>query len=200
MYTKPTDRNTLLHYESAHPKHVKDSLPFSQFLRVIRNNSDIIRCEEQIQQMYNKFAQRGYTRVILDKALRKARDHMAGGATRPWNNKARIPFPMTYNASTTQICHEINTNWHLMENDKSLPESFHNKPLFSYKNNKSLRDLLVQTDPIQSYLPENKNTTNNGCWRIDSEIGEPEINAHAPGVTMTTGNAASQEVTEVDDR
>lgn len=32
VYTKPTDKNTILHYSSAHPTHMRNNLPVSQFL------------------------------------------------------------------------------------------------------------------------------------------------------------------------
>ena len=34
LYTKPTDANNFLHYDSAHPPHCKKSLSFGQFLRI----------------------------------------------------------------------------------------------------------------------------------------------------------------------
>ena len=37
VYCKPSDSQSYLHYTSAHPYHMKKSLPFSQFLRVRRN-------------------------------------------------------------------------------------------------------------------------------------------------------------------
>ena len=36
LHTKPTDTHNYLHYLSAHPRHCKDNIPFSQFLRVRR--------------------------------------------------------------------------------------------------------------------------------------------------------------------
>ena len=36
LYTKPTDANNFLHFESAHPSHCKKDIPYGQFLRLRR--------------------------------------------------------------------------------------------------------------------------------------------------------------------
>ena len=48
LYTKPTDRNTYLQYDSTHPKHCMNGLPYGQFLHIrrIRNrNTDFTAVE-----------------------------------------------------------------------------------------------------------------------------------------------------------
>ncbi|CAH2306499.1 Hypothetical predicted protein [Pelobates cultripes] len=55
LYSKPADRNTILHYTSAHPINLKNSIPRTQFLRVMRNNSEEIVKQQQIIQMKMKF-------------------------------------------------------------------------------------------------------------------------------------------------
>ncbi|XP_063281808.1 uncharacterized protein LOC134566025 [Pelobates fuscus] len=73
LYRKVTDRNTLLSATSFHPQHIKDSLPISQFLRVLRFNSDPSKCEEQLHEVRDRFLARGFHPRILDIALDKAR-------------------------------------------------------------------------------------------------------------------------------
>uniref|UniRef100_A0A8C5PDK2 Reverse transcriptase domain-containing protein n=1 Tax=Leptobrachium leishanense TaxID=445787 RepID=A0A8C5PDK2_9ANUR len=56
LFVKPTDRNSLLHYSSFHPESTLNSLPRSQFTRVIRNVSNPDIRDDRLQQMINKFS------------------------------------------------------------------------------------------------------------------------------------------------
>ena len=40
LYKKSTDRSSLLHYRSNHPKHLRDSLPLGLFVRLKCHSSD----------------------------------------------------------------------------------------------------------------------------------------------------------------
>ncbi|CAJ0940699.1 unnamed protein product [Ranitomeya imitator] len=65
LYVKPTDKNSLLRYDSCHPKHVKKSLPKSQHIRIDRivSNPDTRRTGHH--DMNTKFQNRGYPHSIL---------------------------------------------------------------------------------------------------------------------------------------
>ncbi|CAH2277152.1 Hypothetical predicted protein [Pelobates cultripes] len=73
LYTKATDRNTLLHAQSAQPIALKRYLPKAQYLRVIRNNSKEDVKERHLLEMIGRFLERGYQHSTLDKALEEAR-------------------------------------------------------------------------------------------------------------------------------
>ncbi|CAH2274336.1 Hypothetical predicted protein, partial [Pelobates cultripes] len=153
LYSKPTDRNTILHFKSAHPEHSKKSLPYTQFLRVFWNNSLVERVENQVDSMYNKFLTRGYNRHILDVALDKARLEMANTMNIQQQPRApRLTFPMKFNSASTKLVQAVKGNWNILTGDPSLPTIFSQNPMICYKREKNLRDLLVRTDPEQSYL------------------------------------------------
>ena len=71
LYTKPTDRYSYLNYQSCHPKSVKDSIPYSQFLRIRRNCSiwtDYLRHSTTLAFHLQK---RGYPLDLVIRSLRK---------------------------------------------------------------------------------------------------------------------------------
>lgn len=74
LYTKPTDKNSILHATSAHPTSLKKKMPFSQFgrLKHICTSPDF---EREVQNMYINFQQRVYPTSWLEAALEKVR-HM----------------------------------------------------------------------------------------------------------------------------
>lgn len=60
IYMKPTDKKNLLRYNSAHPRNMIKSLPYSQLLRVKRIVSNLGELQPALNDMENKFLQRGY--------------------------------------------------------------------------------------------------------------------------------------------
>uniref|UniRef100_A0A8C5M435 Reverse transcriptase domain-containing protein n=1 Tax=Leptobrachium leishanense TaxID=445787 RepID=A0A8C5M435_9ANUR len=160
LFSKPTDRNTLLHEQSAHPEHLKRSLPYSQLLRVIRNNSDVTTREEQISDMCRKFSSRGYSETVLTAALERAR-----APRKEKSGLDRFKFPLTFDTGSNKITSVVRRNWSVLEKDQNLPETFRHKPMFCYRKNRSLKDFLVKADPIKSYDQNQNQFKNLGCKR-----------------------------------
>jgi len=60
LFVKPMSRHKFLHATSNHPKHLKDSLFYSQGLRIIRICSDLSSRNDKLYQLMGKFKDRWY--------------------------------------------------------------------------------------------------------------------------------------------
>ena len=60
VYYKLTDSNSYLLHSSSHPSHVKNAIPFSQFLRLRRLCSDDSDISAESEAMCQFFDKRGY--------------------------------------------------------------------------------------------------------------------------------------------
>ncbi|CAJ0921503.1 unnamed protein product, partial [Ranitomeya imitator] len=65
LYTKTTDRNSLLHFTSFHPPAVKKSIPIPQFQRVERIVTDSDTKNQRLKEMEEKFSERSYAKTLL---------------------------------------------------------------------------------------------------------------------------------------
>ena len=68
-YTKPTDSKRYLNPKSFHPRFVFDSIPFSQLLRTLRNNSKEETRSEELQKCIKKFTNSGYNLTELQNTV-----------------------------------------------------------------------------------------------------------------------------------
>ena len=75
LFIKPTDARRFLNPSSFHPKHVFNSIPFSQMLRIIKRNSKRETCLEDINTLKLDLIKSGYNKDFLEscevKAFRK---------------------------------------------------------------------------------------------------------------------------------
>lgn len=72
LYRKPTERNTLLSYKSNHPRALRDSLPYSQFLRIRRNCSEKDDYFLEASILSEKLKARGYPKRLVKTAAKRA--------------------------------------------------------------------------------------------------------------------------------
>ncbi|KAJ1184350.1 hypothetical protein NDU88_001158 [Pleurodeles waltl] len=109
-YNKITDRNSLLLYESHHPKALRDNLPFSQFLRLRRNCSTVESFEAQARELKDKLQHRHYPTRIINPAYKRARNNhreaLLASTTR--DDQTRLTCVSTYTPMSNTVKKLIN--------------------------------------------------------------------------------------------
>lgn len=71
LYKKPTDKKKFLHFSSAHPLHIKKSIPFSQALRYKRIITDNSILTTELTNLNNAFIRRHYPKALLNIQINK---------------------------------------------------------------------------------------------------------------------------------
>jgi len=76
LYKKPINKHQYLHYNSAHPRHLLNSLPYSCFIRIIRSCSEVETRNMELNAILQKFRSRSYPESVLNQCLDKVK-HMS---------------------------------------------------------------------------------------------------------------------------
>ncbi|CAJ0929930.1 unnamed protein product [Ranitomeya imitator] len=139
LYTKSTDRNSLLHFTSFHPPATKNLVPKFQFHRVSKIVSDTDLRPLRLQEMATKFAQRGYPPSVLEKAAKPS-------PLRPNRATNRVPFIHSYHPFAYILHRSIRQNWHLLSKAYPNVVVFQNPFLPCFKRPPNLKDTLVRAD------------------------------------------------------
>ena len=105
VYYKPTDSHSYLLYSSSHPSHVKNSIPFSQFLRLRRLCSDDSDFSEKSEAMCQFFDKRGYPVSVVQAGHHRAQqiDRQSALQTAEKENTDHIPFTFNFTLTTKQL-------------------------------------------------------------------------------------------------
>jgi hypothetical protein len=149
LYCKPTDAHNYLLYHSAHPSHLTKSLPYSQLLRVRRICSRIEDYDKNASMIGQHFLRRGYPEELIVSEIIRARrfDRKELLKDKPQTPKAKSfddTFVIThYNPSCTPLREIIQDNWSLLGRTNTTETIFHKSPIFGYRRNQNLKDILV---------------------------------------------------------
>ena len=132
VHYKPTDSHSYLLYSSSHPSHVKNSIPYSQYLRLRRLCSDDSDFSSKSEEMCQFFAKRGYPVSVVKAGHHRAQqfDRQSSLQTSQKDKNDRIPFTSLSILIITQskVSFLIILNYSKMI--PRLVESFRNLHLF----------------------------------------------------------------------
>jgi hypothetical protein len=148
LFCKPTDSHNYLMYSSAHSRACRNSISFSQFLRVRRICSDILTFDEHIKEMGGHFLRRGYPCHIIEEAAIKARRLDRHSLLYPSaSSKKRndsIVLTTTFHPHDNTVKNTVDKNWDLL--GKSSQTSFlqKSKLVTGFRRPQNLRDMLVR--------------------------------------------------------
>ena len=148
VYTKPTDTHCYLQYDSSHPIKCKDSIPFSQILRLRRICSDGDDYRNKAKQMCQYFHERGYPTHVTRRALTKvssiSREECLISRVRNGKN-GRVVLALDYHPLNIKVRDIINKHFNILHTDRRSGSIFDELPVTAWRRDKNLRDILVHT-------------------------------------------------------
>ena len=189
VHYKPTDSHSYLLYSSSHPSHVKDSIPYSQFLRLRRLCSEDSDFNSKCDEMSNFFSERGYSDSILSKALNRVQNVNRESALEPSasDNEERIHFTLTFHPNNLAARNVVLRNFKILQSDPETAPIFPNPPLVSFERDRNLRNSLVRSSLPSNLEPGTFNCSRkvcNTCPFINSKTkirgpnGSYQVNDH----------------------
>ncbi|XP_069467883.1 uncharacterized protein [Ambystoma mexicanum] len=185
LYRKPTDRNTILHFESFHPQSLRVSIPYGQFLRARRNCTDKKDFAKQADIIEDRLMKRGYPHHVLRQSRKRARHQhreiLLTKNPREKSNQSRMVCAMTYNTHHSAIKKAINKHWHLLQ----LNHSDLALPMFAFRKGKNLKSWLSKADRS---LPLSGPKTITEMWGMNKVHGHFPCGycCHCGSTTATT--------------
>ena len=166
LYTKPTDTNSYLNYNSAHPPNCKNSLPYSQLLRIRRictREEDFLR---NAKKKINEFKSKDYPSEILNEALEKTknltRKELIKKKTKAENleKKNETYLTCTFRPNYQKVPKIVKKNLNILARSATTKELHRSQLKIGYKHPKNLREMLVRAKT--DYHPgENSSTDKN---------------------------------------
>ena len=154
IHYKATDTHSYLHYDSSHPRHCKQSLPYSQLLRLRRICSDQADFLNKAQEMASFFERRGYSAQTLKHDLEKMKQLSQSDALTKSNSTKekmnRIPLILTYHPLNSRVQRILLDNFKVIADDPATSFIFPQPPMVAFRRDGNLRSLLVHTAEKQA--------------------------------------------------
>ena len=143
LYIKPTDGHQYRHYQSSHPLHIKNSIPYSQALRVSRICSSEKDFKTHISHMKEWFLARVYPEIVIKNQIDKVAFRRDLSVKK--NLESGIPFVTTYRPKVKELWKLIRDLLPFLYSDEEVQKNFSCLPIVSYRSARKMKNYIVRS-------------------------------------------------------
>ena len=189
VFYKPTDSHSYLDYNSSHSLNTRNSIPYSQFLRLRRlcsENSDFVNKGKEMESFFIK---RNYPMQVVRQGFNRACNVTRDAALRPSveSPHERPIVVIPYHPHHFPVKKILLDSWHILQQDLGVGRLFTSPPLVAYKRMANIKDSLVHsklrgTTPESPKLPGTHNCGKPNCKACPYLDDNPVV--RAPGSTF----------------
>ena len=143
---KKIDRQSILNINSEHPKSLKNSISYSQALRIKRICSTKKDFDHHSKELQERFLKQGYDQKLVDEQLEKVdklvRDNLLQVKDQGQQDPKRIPLILTYNQFLPSLTVVVHKNWNILQTNKNQQKLLQEHPITAFKSNKNLKEVI----------------------------------------------------------
>ncbi len=185
LFVKPTDSHAYLNYSSCHPRHIVNSIPYSQALRIIRICSDVDSRKTRPNDLQSNLIARGFPAKLVRRSI-----DLASAPNRSTSTEKKtqsVPLILTFDPRKRDLNKHITNNEPLLNTDlmgQRFNEEYHT--MITFRRPRNLKDILVHSDFVRKPKTRSGMTTCpkhcSSCPRIQPGT---EFTSKATGETFT---------------
>ena len=190
VHYKPTDSHSYLLHSSSHPAQVKNSIPFSQFLRLRRLCSDDTDFSEKPEEMCQFFKTRGYPDPVIHNSKHRAQSVYPQSPPLSSHNKleGRILLTLTFHPDNISVKTIILKKFKLLQHDPTTAEIFAQPLLISYKQDKNFSNFPAKSTLQYDHQPGTFKCARVRCFTcafISNGTKSPDLSELLPSLIIS---------------
>ena len=133
----------------SNPKWLKNSIPYSQALRIKRICSTKKDFDYHSREQKERYLKQGYDQKLVDEQLKKVDKLVRGNPLQEKDQEQQdpklIPLILTYSRFLPNLTAVGRKNWNILQTNKNLRELFQEQPITAFKRNKNLKEIIGST-------------------------------------------------------
>ena len=147
VFYKLTDTKQYLMFDSCHPKHTKNNIPYNLARRLCTIISDSEILNSRLVELQNALLQRRYPAQLIKHGIDKAKSQKRQDLLKinSKNNQNVIPYVSTHNPKNPEVFNVIKNNLPILEEDPDMKKILESSKIIkSKRQSPSLKSILTR--------------------------------------------------------